>query len=91
MSIQTEIAEWYQQPGRGEAGMTQIARVLAAFAAGSRTTPEVSAITGLPIKHCSAYARELVARGRLSDCGPVYHIGGRPSHWYEPKAGAPCP
>lgn len=69
--------------------MTQIARVFAAFVAGSRTTPEVSAITGLPVKHCSAHARELVTRGRLRDCGPVYSaLGeGRPCRWYEPGRG----
>lgn len=68
--------------------MTQIARVLAAFAAGSRTTPEVSAITGLPIKHCSAYARTLAARGVLLDLGPRGNgLQGRRSRWYEPAVG----
>ncbi len=66
--------------------MTQEAKVFAAFVAGSRTTAEVSAITGLSRKHCSAHARALVARGLLSDRGPVYRAlgNGPPSHWYEP-------
>ncbi len=64
---------------------TQIARVLAAYREGSRTTPEVHAITGLPIKHCSTHTRALVAKGKLSDLGER-DMGnpGRKCHWYEP-------
>lgn len=70
--------------------MTQIQRVRRAFSLGSRTTPEVSAITGLPVKHVSAYARALVARGVLVDRGPIGPSVTRPAHWYEPsRAAAP--
>ena len=45
----------------------QIVRVLEAVMHGSRTTDEISALTGLPFKHCSAYLSE------LSACGIIEH------------------
>jgi hypothetical protein len=69
---------------------TQIAKVERAFVDGSRTTPEVSALTGLSIKHCSAYAHELVKRGKLRETGFVRNPAGCKAIFYEPAEAAPC-
>ena len=54
--------------GRGQAGsgrkkakisMKQILMVLKAMEQGAETSTEVSAITDLPVKHCSAWLNEL--------------------------------
>jgi hypothetical protein len=66
--------------------MSQSQKVLRAILNGYPTTPEISAATGLPVKHCSAHARDLVRRGLVRDSGPRVpprNGRGRWSHWYE--------
>lgn len=64
----------------------QIDRVLAALNAGCRTSPEVSLETGLSVKHCSAWLRELVRLGAAEHTGFLpAHDRGRKAHFYEPR------
>lgn len=72
--------------------MKQIHAVLNAFVGqGARTTRDAADETGLSLKHCSAYARQLVADGFLLDKGevPGDRKHGRPSRWYEPQIPQP--
>jgi hypothetical protein len=65
-------------------GNSQLARVLAALREGGGTAHELSAETGLPVKHCSAHLCELVRTGLAVKAGAVAHekcpeCGNKPS------------
>jgi hypothetical protein len=66
-------------------GNGEIVQVYAAYVSGCRTTPEVSALTGISVKRCSAHTWRLIERGRLKCTGlaPVEKNGGKP-RFYEP-------
>jgi hypothetical protein len=66
--------------------VNQIDRVLDALNAGCRTSPEVSLKIGLPVKHCSAWLRELESRGAAECIGFMPSAGsGRKAKFYEPR------
>jgi hypothetical protein len=67
--------------------MNQIDIVLDAINAGCRTSPEVSLKTGLSVKHCCAWLRELEARGAVECTGylPASTGPGRRAKFYEPR------
>ena len=73
----------------GDVGKGEIDRVMRAYRQGSRSTAEVSAVTGLSVKVCGAYTNQLVKVGRLRRGGAVPgQVGGlgrgRLFLWYEP-------
>jgi predicted ArsR family transcriptional regulator len=61
----------------------QIDRVFAAVKSGSRTSPEVASMTGLPLKHASHYLRDLAAKGKLKHTGFSGSGRGRRAKFYE--------
>ncbi len=68
--------------------MTQIDRVWQEYKLGSRTTEEVSALTGLSVNYVASYTNRLVKRGKLVKSGiaePVKGFGhGRQKLFYSP-------
>lgn len=70
----------------------QIDRVFTAVKTGCRTSTEVSDLTGLPVKHCSAYLWKLGKMGKIRRVGAVYfqrdteEIKERSSWTWEPIA-----
>jgi len=63
---------------------TQISRVIDALREGPCTSSEVSAITGLPRKHCCAHLRELWGMGLVTRkvMHPAPGVTGQRPHLY---------
>lgn len=64
------------QKEKRELGIREIDFVLAEYQKGSRTTGEVSAMTGYSVKKVSAYSRALIERGELKRVGFNPRPGG---------------
>jgi hypothetical protein len=63
--------------------VSQIDLVWKAVKAGAVTSVEVSSVSGLPLKHCTAYMRELEFRGIIERVGlRKFHRGCRPAVEY---------
>lgn len=65
--------------------MSEIRRVYQAYLSGCKTSAEVSAITGLTLKRCSAYSYALVERRLIRKAGFAPRNGERGARccWYE--------
>jgi hypothetical protein len=64
--------------------MNQIDAVLQAVKWGCRTSQEISDVTKIPIKHCSAYLSTLERRGKIERTGRVCFYnreGDRHTHY----------
>lgn len=58
---------------------TQIVRVLTAVRQGATTSVEAAGATGLPVKHCTSYMRDLEHHGLIKRVGKrQYHPKGGP-------------
>lgn len=65
----------------------QIVIVLEALSNGHRTSPEIAEVTGIPLKHCSAYLNELKKAGLARTwpgCNSVSGRPGAPARLWEP-------
>jgi hypothetical protein len=67
--------------------VTQVQAVLQAYLDGSRTTSEVSSLTGLPLKHACAITRLLESRGLIERKGLAArtHATGAAPIFFQPK------